>query len=145
MLDDNFGILQEQKRADLNTYTLGRGFYHIVIACLVDAQYRTTSTATVANNMIQIFSGSLCIGFIVGGAELLLMLNITSAWNRVSRVGSVVQSQGKYEEAEAMHQRARAGREKALDAEHPHTLTSVSQLGSVLEGQGKYKEAAVMH
>jgi hypothetical protein len=44
-----------------------------------------------------------------------------------------------------MYQRALAGREKALGAEHPHTLTSASQLGSVLERRGKYKEAVVMH
>jgi hypothetical protein len=81
----------------------------------------------------------------VGGAELLLMLNITSAWNCVSRVGLGLQSQGKYEEPEAMHQRALAGREKALGTEHPHTLTNASQLCSVLEGRRNYKEAAVMH
>jgi hypothetical protein len=41
--------------------------------------------------------------------------------------------QGKYDEAEAMQQRALEGREKALGREHPHTLTSVSQLGTVLQ------------
>ncbi|KAF1949112.1 hypothetical protein CC80DRAFT_555727, partial [Byssothecium circinans] len=44
----------------------------------------------------------------------------------VSQLGSVLERQGKYEEAEAMHQRALEGREKVLGREHPDTLTSVS-------------------
>ncbi|CAN9474118.1 unnamed protein product [Alternaria alternata] len=63
----------------------------------------------------------------------------------VSQLGSVLESQGKYDEAEAMHRRALEGYEKALGVEHPDTLTSVSQLGSVLESQGKYDEAEAMH
>jgi hypothetical protein len=35
MLDENFGILQEQDSADTNSYTLGQiGKHYIVIACL---------------------------------------------------------------------------------------------------------------
>ena len=56
----------------------------------------------------------------------------------------MLESQGKYKEAEAIHQRALKGREKVLGLEHPHTLTSVSNLVSVLESQGKYKEAEAM-
>jgi len=64
----------------------------------------------------------------------------------VSQLGSVLERQGKYDEAEAMHRRALAGREKKmLGPEHPNTLISVSQLGSVLERQGKYDEAEAMH
>ncbi|OBT39283.1 hypothetical protein VE00_10598 [Pseudogymnoascus sp. WSF 3629] len=59
----------------------------------------------------------------------------------VNNLGSVLSSQGKYEEAEAMHQRALEGREKVLGVEHPQTLTSVNSLGSVLLSQGKYEEA----
>jgi hypothetical protein len=46
----------------------------------------------------------------------------------VSKLGTVLQSQGRYEEAEAMHRRALEGREKVLGREHPDTLTSVYHL-----------------
>jgi Tfp pilus assembly protein PilF len=57
----------------------------------------------------------------------------------------VLESQGKYEEAEAMHRRALEGREKVLGPEHPETITSVNNLGSMLERQSKYEEAEAMH
>jgi hypothetical protein len=63
----------------------------------------------------------------------------------ISNLGSVLDNQGKYEEAEAMHRRDLLGLEKVLGPEHPDTLTSVSQLGSVLDDQGKYDEAEAMH
>jgi nucleoside phosphorylase len=67
MLDEDFGILEEQDEADSNTYTLGRiGKHHVVIACLPGGQYGTTSATTVANNMIRTFSKSLRIGLMVG-------------------------------------------------------------------------------
>jgi nucleoside phosphorylase len=67
MLDENFGILEEQDAADSNTYRLGRiGKHYIVIACLPGGQYGTTSATTVANNMIRTFSKSLRIGLMVG-------------------------------------------------------------------------------
>ncbi|KAI9869697.1 MAG: hypothetical protein M1823_008984, partial [Watsoniomyces obsoletus] len=54
----------------------------------------------------------------------------------MNNLALVLDRQGKYEEAEAMHRRALEAREKVLGREHPDTLTSVSQLGSVLERQG---------
>jgi nucleoside phosphorylase len=67
MLDDEYGILDEQDAADTNTYTLGRiGKHHVVIACLPGGQYGNTSATTVANNMIRTFSRSLRIGLMVG-------------------------------------------------------------------------------
>ena len=39
----------------------------------------------------------------------------------INNLGIVLFRQGKYEEAEAMHQRALQGREKVLGPEHPHT------------------------
>jgi Tetratricopeptide repeat len=53
----------------------------------------------------------------------------------------VLESQGKYVEAEAMHRRALAGREEVLGNEHLDTLNSVSHLIFVLIQQGKYEEA----
>lgn len=67
MLDEKFGILQEQDAADTNTYTLGKiDEHYVVIACLPGGQYGTTSATTVANNMIRTFSKSLRIGLMVG-------------------------------------------------------------------------------
>ncbi|KAF2999044.1 hypothetical protein E8E15_000155 [Penicillium rubens] len=63
----------------------------------------------------------------------------------VSDLGLVLSSQGKYDEAEAMHRRALEARENALGREHPDTLTSVSNLGDVLSSQGVYEEAEAMH
>jgi len=48
----------------------------------------------------------------------------------------VLESQGKYEQAEEMKRRALEGSEKALGKEHPDTLTSVSNLALVLRYQG---------
>jgi nucleoside phosphorylase len=67
MLDEHFGILEEQDAADSNTYTLGRiGKHYVVIACLPGGQYGTTSATMVANNMLRTFSKSLRIGLMVG-------------------------------------------------------------------------------
>jgi len=53
----------------------------------------------------------------------------------------VLERQGKYEEAKAMHRQALKG----IGPERPDTLASVNDLGSVLPNQGKYEEAEVMH
>lgn len=67
MLDEKFGILEEQEKYDTNTYTLGRiGRHHVVIACRPEGQYGTTSATSVANNMMRTFGESLRIGLLVG-------------------------------------------------------------------------------
>ncbi|KAF7183007.1 hypothetical protein CNMCM7691_002751 [Aspergillus felis] len=67
MLDENFGVLEEQDVTDPNIYTLGRiGKHYVVIACLPAGQYGTTSATTVANNMVRTFSTSLRVGLMVG-------------------------------------------------------------------------------
>ena len=63
----------------------------------------------------------------------------------VSKLGSVLESLGKYEDAEAMHRRALEGREKVLGPEHPYTLTCASNLRSVLKMLGKHGDAKAMH
>ncbi|KAL6820195.1 hypothetical protein J3E69DRAFT_341379 [Trichoderma sp. SZMC 28015] len=65
MLDENYGILDEQDSNDTNSYTLGRiGKHYVAIAGL--GQYGTTSATTVAINMMRTFSQSLRIGLMVG-------------------------------------------------------------------------------
>ncbi|ELR06465.1 hypothetical protein GMDG_07990 [Pseudogymnoascus destructans 20631-21] len=59
----------------------------------------------------------------------------------VSNLALVLQSQGRYEEAESMNRRALEGRERELGVTHPDTLTSVSNLALVLQSQGRYEEA----
>lgn len=67
MLDENFGLLDEQDAIDPNTYTLGRiGKHHVVIDCLPGGQYGACAATTVANNMIRSFSKLLRIGLMVG-------------------------------------------------------------------------------
>jgi hypothetical protein len=44
-----------------------------------------------------------------------------------------------------LNRRALEGREKALGAEHPHTLTSADNLALMLRDQGKYEEAEKMN
>jgi nucleoside phosphorylase len=67
MLDEDFGILEEQDAADTNSYRLGRiGKHHVVIACLPAGQYGACAATTVANNMVRTFSKSLRIGLMVG-------------------------------------------------------------------------------
>ncbi|KAL7815157.1 hypothetical protein V8C26DRAFT_402587 [Trichoderma gracile] len=65
MLDENFGILDEQDDTDTNSYTLGRvGQHYIAIASL--GQYGTTSATAAAVNMMRTFSQSLRVGLMVG-------------------------------------------------------------------------------
>lgn len=67
MLDEDFGILNEQASTDTNSYILGRiGRHYVVVAGLPGGQYGTTSATTVAINMIRTFSQSLRIGLMVG-------------------------------------------------------------------------------
>jgi Tetratricopeptide repeat len=63
----------------------------------------------------------------------------------MSHLVVVLSSQGKYIEAEQMHQQTLELRQKVLGLEHPDTLTSMSHLGAVLSMQGKYVEVEQMH
>ena len=63
----------------------------------------------------------------------------------INNLGIVLFRQGKYEEAEAMHQRALQVEGKVLAPEHPDTLMSINNLGNVLHSQGKYEKAEAMH
>jgi hypothetical protein len=57
----------------------------------------------------------------------------------------VLNSQGKYEEAEAMNRQTLARDEKVLRPEHPDTLTSVYCLAHLLASRHHYKESLALY
>jgi hypothetical protein len=67
-----------------------------------------------------------------------------STLTSMNNLAGVLDSQGKYTEAETMHRRTLAMREKVFGVEHPDTLTSMNNLAGVLDSQGKYEEAIVL-
>jgi tetratricopeptide (TPR) repeat protein len=63
----------------------------------------------------------------------------------LARIGSCLQSDGRYGEAEIVFQSVLELREGACGTEDPDTLVSVSQLGLVNARQGKYDQAEALH
>jgi Flp pilus assembly protein TadD len=63
----------------------------------------------------------------------------------MNNLARVLGSQGKYDEAEAMHRQALQLSEEVLGQEHSTTLASMDNLARVLRSQGKYDEAEAMH
>ena len=59
----------------------------------------------------------------------------------MNNLAGVLESQGKYEEAEKMHRQTLALRESVLGKEHPSTLASMNNLGFTWKGQGRDVEA----
>ncbi len=53
--------------------------------------------------------------------------------------------QGKYEEAEPLHQRSLSIYEKVLGQDHPWTATSLNNLAALYDDQGKYEEAEPLY
>jgi Flp pilus assembly protein TadD len=68
-----------------------------------------------------------------------------STLSSMNQVGLVLDDQGKYEEAEAMHRQTLVLRKKILSKEYPNILTSINNLVLVLDSQGKYEEARAIH
>lgn len=60
-------------------------------------------------------------------------------------LASILDDQGKYDEAETMHRQTLTSMETLLGKEHPETLISMNELALVLAAQGKYDEAEIMH
>jgi tetratricopeptide (TPR) repeat protein len=71
--------------------------------------------------------------------------NDIAVWGAFHGLGDLYSDQGKLQEAEEMYQRALAGCEKALGADHTSTLNTVNNLGSLYSDQGKLKEAEEMY
>lgn len=59
--------------------------------------------------------------------------------------GNLYADQGRLNEAEAMHERALKGNEKALGLEHTSTLDTFNSLGSLYADQGRLDEAEAMY
>ena len=68
-----------------------------------------------------------------------------STLTSVNNLGSLLEAQGKLEEAEVLYRRALEGFERVLGVDHPNTLTSVNNLGWLLQDQGKLEEAEVLY
>ena len=54
-------------------------------------------------------------------------------------------AQGRYGEADSLFQRALAGRESVLGADHPDTLITLSEMAELYEAQGRYSEAEAFY
>jgi hypothetical protein len=63
----------------------------------------------------------------------------------MNNLAAVLNSQGKHEEAEAMHRQTLAQREKVLGSEHPDTLMSIYCLAYLLTRQHRYNEAFALY
>ena len=59
----------------------------------------------------------------------------------MNNLGSVLNSQGNYEEAERIYRQTLALAETVLGKEYPSTLGSMNNLAEVLSSQGNYEEA----
>ena len=63
----------------------------------------------------------------------------------LNNLAELYRAQGRYAEAEPLHQRALAIREKALGPEHPAVGVSLSNLAALYSGQGKYADAEPLY
>jgi tetratricopeptide (TPR) repeat protein len=59
----------------------------------------------------------------------------------LNNLAEVYRDQGKYADAEGLHKRALAIREKALGKNHPSVADTLNNLASVYKDQGKYADA----
>ena len=59
-------------------------------------------------------------------------------------LANVLGDQGKLDEAKAMYERALAGQERALGADHPETLDTVHNLAILLNAAGDAAAAAAL-
>jgi tetratricopeptide (TPR) repeat protein len=81
----------------------------------------------------------------INGFEKEFYRSIDLPWRLLDRLGVCFYLQGKYAEAEAMHQHTLQLQETVLGKDHPDTLRSMNNLANSLCQQGKYAEAEAMH
>ena len=65
----------------------------------------------------------------------------TPTLTSINNLGSLLKTQGQYEEAEPLLREALEVRRRTLGDEHPGTLISINNLGLLLQDQGKYDDA----
>eukprot|EP00957_Ditylum_brightwellii_P123981 9450630-Ditylum_brightwellii.AAC.1 len=63
----------------------------------------------------------------------------------MSNLVDALDRQGKYAEAERLHQQCLEARKTSLGEMHPNTLRSMRNLTDALKNQGKYAEAEMLH
>ena len=63
----------------------------------------------------------------------------------MGNLAGVLDSQGKYEEAESINRQTLVQREKVLGPEHPYTLTSVYCLAHLLAKRHRYDESLLLY
>ena len=68
-----------------------------------------------------------------------------STTSRSTSSALVYTAQGKYADAEGLHQRALAIREKSLGADHPDVAQSLNNLALLYHDQGNYEQAAPLY
>src|SRR5438034_457792 len=71
--------------------------------------------------------------------------DIASLRESATTLASFYQNHCRYQEAEAMYERALAGCEKALGPDHTSTLNTVNSLGNLYSDQGRLAEAEAMY
>jgi tetratricopeptide (TPR) repeat protein len=64
-----------------------------------------------------------------------------STLTAINNMGSLLQAQGKLDQAEPYYREALEVSRRVLGEEHPDTLTSINNLGSLLRSQGNFAEA----
>ncbi|KAF9891382.1 hypothetical protein FE257_004238 [Aspergillus nanangensis] len=69
----------------------------------------------------------------------------TAVWAAFNSLGKLYSDQGRLKEAEAMYQRALAGREHALGPDHIATLNTVNNIGNLYKYHSKLEEAETMY
>lgn len=65
----------------------------------------------------------------------------TDTLSSLNQLGEMLQAQGKYGDAEEIHQRTLDRYQKTLKLEHAEALRSAKNLALVFQGQGKHSEA----
>jgi tetratricopeptide (TPR) repeat protein len=96
-------------------------------------------TEQIGEMALKMHEGALAI------RQVLLGEQDPSTLNSMYSLASMLDDQGKYNEAEAMYRQTMELRETISGKEHKSTLNCMNNLAVVLERQGKYEEAEMMH
>ena len=75
------------------------------------------------------------------GRERVLGVDHPHTLTSVNNLGTLLQTQGKLEEAEVLYRRALEGRERVSGVDHPDTLLSMRNLAALLEKIGDLSSA----